>query len=116
MKIVTLSGAPVSPETEVDYNNAPSFDKLRVGNTGVFFPSGLRIRYIPYDSFDRSYVKVYDTKARMCCATTGYEYFRIVFINGKKCIADHMSENKDAMRAALDQLRSSAPSIHIGAE
>ncbi|MDO5446091.1 MAG: hypothetical protein Q4F31_10790 [Eubacteriales bacterium] len=114
MKIVSVSGSPVSAEVEKDYANAPAFDKLRIGNTGVFFPSGFRMSYIPYDSFDCSYVKVHDTKARMCCATTGFEYFRIVFMSGEKCIGDYLSEDKEAMQAALDQLRISAPGIQVG--
>lgn len=115
MKIVSVSGKTVSPDAEKDYSDAPVFDKLRVGNTGVFFPNGLKVNYIPYDSFDRSFVKVHETKARMCCATAGFEYFRIVFMNGDDCLGDYLSENKEAMKAALDQLRSSAPCVKVGA-
>ena len=116
MKIVSLSGNAISAETEKDFISAPTFDKLRIGNTGVFFPSGLKMKYVPYDCFDRSYVLVHDAKARMCCAATGFEYFRIVFMNGDHRIADYISENKDAMKAALDQLRISAPGIKVGAK
>ena len=116
MKIVSASGSPISEEVEKDYSSAPSFDKLRIGSTGVFFPGGLKTHYIPYSCFDRSYVKVHDTKARMCCATTGFEYFRIVFMNGDSCIGDYLSEDKAAMKAALDCLRTAAPGIKVGIE
>ena len=115
MKIISAEKGPVSPAAENDFNSAPIFDSLRVGTTGVFFPSGLRTTYVPYDSFDRTYVKVHDTKARMCCATAGFEYYRIVFMNGDKCLADYMSENKEAMQAALNRIRTVAPGITVGA-
>lgn len=116
MKIVSISGSPVTSAQENDYSSAPAFDKLRVGKTGVFLPSGFKTKFIPYDCFDRSYVKVHDTKARMCCATTDFEYFRMVFMKGEKCIADFLSENREAMQSALNQLRKSAPGITVGAE
>ena len=115
MKIVSTHGNPVPAETENDFSGAPAFDKLRIGKTGVFFPSGLRMKFLPYDCFDRSYVKVHETKARMCCATAGFEYYRVVFMSGDKCIADYISENKEAMQEALNQLRASAPRITVGA-
>ena len=115
MKIVSTYGNPVSAETENDFSGAPAFDKLRIGKTGVFFPSGLRMKFLPYDCFDRSYVKVHETNARMCCATTCFEYYRLVFMSGEKCIADYISENKQAMQEALNQLRISAPGITVGA-
>lgn len=116
MRIVPVSGKALPPEAEKEYAGAPVFDRLRVGCTGVFYPSGLRTRYLPYDAFERAYVMVHETKARMCCATTDYEYYRIVFMHEDKCVADCMSEDKEAMKAALEQLRKSAPGIRIGAE
>ena len=115
MKIISLSGGSVSPEIENDYSSAPVFDRLRIGKTGVFLPSGFKVKYIPYDCFDRAYVMVHETRARMCCASTDFEYYRMVFMNGEACTADFMSENKEAMHAALDQLRASAPEITVGA-
>ena len=116
MKIVSVTKDQITAETENDYRSAPAFDKLRIGKTGVFFPSGLKMLYVPYDSFTRTYVKVHETKARMCCATTGFDYFRIVFMNGEDCIADYLSENEAAMKDALSQLRISATGIAVGAD
>lgn len=116
MNIVSVSEKPVPAGIEKDYEEAPVFDKLRVGTTGVFFPSGFKTKYIPYDSFDRSYVKVHETKARMCCATAGFEYFRIVFMKGENCVGDYLSEDKEAMKAALEQLKKTAAGVTVGVE
>lgn len=116
MKIVSITGKQISAEVEKDYNDAPVFDKLRIGKTGVFFPSGLKMKYIPYDCFERTYVKVHETKARMCCATAGFEYYRIVFVKDDKCIGDYISEDKNAMQCALDKLRNDSRGIKVGLE
>lgn len=114
MKIVSADGNTLPAGAEKEYESAPEFDRLRIGDTGVFFPSGLKTKYIPYGCFDRSYVKVHDAQARMCCATAGFEYYRIVFMSGEKCIGDFISEDREAMQAALDRLRTAAPGIRIG--
>lgn len=116
MKIKSAYEDSISEQTQIDFESASGFDKLRIGNEGVYIPSGLKMNYIPYSCFDRCYVKVHETKARMCCATAGFEYYRIVFIKGETCIADYISEDKEAMKAALNRLRSCAPGIKIGAD
>lgn len=116
MKIVSSYVPSISEEIEKDFEIASQFDKLRIGVEGVYIPAGFKSKFIPYDCFNCCYVKVHETKARMCCATAGFEYYRIVFMKDETCIADYISEDKEAMKAALDKLRTCAPGIKIGLE
>lgn len=114
MKFVSVSGDPVPANAEKDFTGAPVFDRIRTGNTGIFFPAGFRMKYIPYDSFDRAFLRIHAVDAKMCCSSAGFDYFSLVLMNGNTCVAEHLSENRKAMQAALEQIKSIAPAIAIG--
>ncbi|MBQ8151255.1 MAG: hypothetical protein IJ070_00635 [Firmicutes bacterium] len=100
-KFAGVNGAVESQEVNADYENAAVFDKLRVGKLGVYFRDGLRTKYIPFDYIDRAFIRVQETKSRMCCGQANWNYFRVVFVHGGKEFADYMSEKEKAMDDAL---------------
>ena len=77
------------------------FDKLRVGELGVYFRDALKTKFIPYDYIDRAFIRVQETRGRMCCGQANWYYYRIVFVHGGREFADYMSEKEKEMDDAL---------------
>ena len=103
-KFSGIDGSVNSPEVNADYETAKAFEKLRVGELGVFFRDGLKIRYIPYDYIDRAFIRVQETRSRMCCGQANFNYFRVVCVHGGKEFAEYLSENENAMDEALAEI------------
>ena len=100
-KFKGIRGTLESTELSADYEKAPVFDKLRVGEKGVYFRDGLRIRYLPYDYIDRAFIRVQETRSRMCCGQANFNYFRIVFVHDGEEFADYLSEMEKETDDAL---------------
>ncbi len=100
-KFSGVNGIMDTPEVNADFENAKVFDKLRVGEKGVYFRDGLKMRYIPYDYIDRAFIRVQETRGRMCCGQANWYYYRVVFVHGEKEIADCMSEKEKETDDAL---------------
>ena len=96
-----INGTLESAELSADFDSAAVFEKLRVGEKGVYFRDGLRTRYIPYDYIDRAFIRVQETRSRMCCGQANFNYFRIVFVHDGKEFADYLSEKEKEMDDAL---------------
>ena len=100
-KFTGIRGTVESAELNADCDKAAVFDKLRVGEKGVYFRDGLRMRYLPYDYIDRAFIRVQETRSRMCCGQANFNYFRVVFVHAGKEFADYMSEKEKEMDDAL---------------
>ena len=85
-KFAGLNGSLESPELSADYDSAAVFERLRVGEKGVYFRDGLRTRCLLYSEIDRAFIRVQETRSRM---------------HGGKEIADYMSEKEKEMDDAL---------------
>lgn len=116
MRLVSGLGGTIVPEVLYDYKRAASFGRLKLGYSGAFIPKGTKMIHRPYDHLSRVYVEVHDARARMCCASMNYAYYRLVFLYGDRVVGDYLSEDRDAMKAALAFLRENAPYLEIGAE
>ena len=99
-----VNGTVDAPEFSADFEKAQIFDKLRVGELGVYFRDGLKTRFIPYDYMDRAFIRVQETRGRMCCGQANWYYYRIVFIHEGKEFADYMSEKEKEMDDALAEI------------
>ncbi|MCR5089948.1 MAG: hypothetical protein K6C08_10605 [Oscillospiraceae bacterium] len=91
-------------EVRSDYESAKQFEKVRVGSLGVYFRDGLKTRYIKYQEVDRAFIRIQETRSRMCCGQANFNYFRLVFVKDGKEFADVMSENEKAMDDALAEI------------
>ena len=100
-KFAGVNGTVEKPEVAADYEAAQVFERLRVGELGVYFRDGLKTRYIPYDEMDRAFIRVQETRSRMCCGQANFNYFRVVFVRDGKEFADYMSEKEALMDSAL---------------
>ena len=103
-KFAGVNGAVDAPEINADYESAKVFDKLRVGELGVFFRDGLKLKYIPYNAIDRAFIRVQETRGRMCCGQANWYYYRMVFVRNGKEFADYMSEKEKEMDDALAEI------------
>lgn len=97
-----------------DYESAVGFDKLRVGGLGVYFPSGFKTRMVPYGEMDRAFIRIHEVNGKLCCGSSVFQYFRMVFVRGGKEFADYLSEDEAAMDAALALIHERAPQVAIG--
>jgi len=96
-----VNGAVEQPEVAADYESAKVFERLRVGELGVFFRDGLKTRFIPYSEMERAFIRVQETRSRMCCGQANFNYFRVVFVHDGKEFVDYMSEKETLMDEAL---------------
>ncbi|MGI5977366.1 MAG: DUF6709 family protein [Candidatus Limivicinus sp.] len=113
-KFAGVNGAVSSPELSADYEAARIFDKIRVGELGLYFREGLKTRFVDYDFLDRVFIRVNEVNGRMCCCTASFAYYRIVMVHGGREYADVMSENEKAMDEALAYIHEKAPALAIG--
>lgn len=113
-KFFSYDGPVESRELAADYDAASQFDKLRVGKLGVYFKDGLKLRHIPFRQMDRAFIRVHEVNGSLCCGSTIFQYFRLVFVCGGKEYADIISEDEAAMDEALSLIRSMSPGTEIG--
>ena len=104
----------VSAAETADFEQAQVFDKLRVGELGVYFRDGLRNRFVPYGDIDRAFIRIHEVNGRMCCGKAVFHYFRMVFVRDGKEFADTVSEKENVMDQALAVIAAKAPNIAIG--
>ena len=109
-----LNGSVTEEAICTDYENAARYDKLRVGERGVYFRDGLRLRFLAYEELERVFIRVNQVNARCCCGNTKYDYYRIVFVRGGKEIGEVLSEKEKETDDALAAIRQKAPFLAIG--
>ncbi len=113
-KFAGVDGSVASPEVTADFEVAKTFDKVKVGKRGVYFRDGLRMRFMAYDRTERVFIRIQEVKGKLCCGSTTFAYFRLVFVVDGREYVDVISEKEDAMRAALEEIRACAPGVAIG--
>ena len=114
MKFHSPTGKLDSPELNSEYDGAERFDKLRIGKNGVFFPDGLITKYIPYEYIQQAFIRIHEVNGKLCCGSTVFQYFRLVFVHDGKEFADYISENEKKMDEALKSISQKCESIKIG--
>lgn len=108
------NGPIAGAQYEADYQSAEKFDTVKVGALGVYYKDGLKVRIMPYDELDRVFIRIQEVNGRMCCGSTTFAYYRIVFVRGGKELGDVISENEKAMDDALALIHVKAPGLAIG--
>lgn len=115
-KFASVNGTASSPELNADFEQAQAFDKVKVGELGVYYRDGLKMKYIPYDYMDRVFIRVQEVNGKLCCGKATFAYFRLVFVHDDKEFADIISEDEKAMDDALALIAVKAPNTAIGVE
>ena len=115
-KFHDVSGKGSSEALEADFAAAEKFDNVYVGGLGVYYRDGFRMKHIPYDYAQRVFLRIQEVDGKLCCGSTVFQYFRLVFVCGGKEIADAISENESQYRAALERIKEKAPQLKYGVE
>lgn len=114
MKFYLPEGKTESSEINADYESAERFERIRVGGLGVFYPEAFRTRFIPYEAVEQVFIRIHEVNGKLCCGSTVFQYFRLVFVKNGKEIADYINEDEEAMRGALKAIEKKAPKVKIG--
>lgn len=109
-KFVAINGTVSLPEVSADYGAAPRFDHVKVGKLGVYFRDGFKLRFLDYTLLERVFIRVQEVNGRLCCGSTIFTYYRLVFVVDGKELCDVLSENERAMFDALALIKANAPS------
>lgn len=114
MKFTASKGAPEAPELTADYGKAEAFERTRIGDLGVYYPSGFSMKFIAFDELEQAFIRIHEVDGKLCCGKATFYYFRLVLvINGKKN-TDIMSENEALMDQALAAIARKSPGTKIG--
>ncbi len=114
-KFAGINGPVSSAELAADYESARTFDKVKVGRLGVYYRDGFKLRFMDYSLLERIFIRIQEVNGRMCCGSTIFAYYRLVFVSGGREIGDAISENEKAMDEALALIKELAPaSLAIG--
>ena len=115
-KFAGINGPVVDAAVSADYEQASQFDKVRVGELGVYFRDGFKTRYLAYDLIERVFIRIQEVNGKLCCGNTVLQYFRLVFVRDGKEFVDIISENEKALDEALALIAVKAPGVKIGVE
>ena len=63
---------------------------------------------------ERVFLRIQEVNGKLCCGSTTYAYFRLVFVVDGREYVDYMSEIEPALRDALEAIRTAAPQVAIG--
>lgn len=116
MKFTPLtSPVPDSGALAGEYKTAREIGPVRLGERTLFFRSGLRNYYIPYEDIGRLFRRVVSVPARLCCSK-GELHLEHLVICGKdeRELAQVQLPDTRAARALMEQLRTVAPRAEFG--
>ena len=112
----SVNGRVADDKVSEDYESAKKFDNLKIGKLGAYYKEGFKTKYIPFDYVDRAFIRIHEVNGKLCCGSTVFQYFRMVFVHDGKEFADSISENEKEMDLALEEIAKNAPGIAIGVE
>ena len=113
-KFSSPSGVVTDAAVAADFENAKVYDKALVGELGVYYRDGFKIKYVPYSSLERAFIRIQEVNGRFCCGKAVFVYFRLVLVVNGKEWGDIMSEDEQAMDDALAAIAKLSPSTAIG--
>ena len=99
---------------EQDLNNARSVDTIYLGQTCLYYPGVLKLRYLPYDQIQWAYLRAEENRMSMCCGKAFVDiWYLLLYADGKQ-VAKIEFQKKETAKTALAALTGSHPHILIG--
>ena len=114
VKFSTTKGKLESAELTADYEKAEIFEKTRIGNLGVYYPSGFGLKFISYDELEQAFIRIHEVDGKLCCGKATFYYYRLVLVVNGKEYTDIISENEALMDQALDAIARKSVNTKIG--
>ena len=111
----------VNPAQDAEFSAAPVYEKIRAGQTTLFWKSGLRWHAIPLKNVQRIFRRVEPVYGKLCCGGQSFfiEWLVLVLSNGEELVL-HIGDRVvgDSMQkiaeALLEALKHSHPQIQFG--
>ena len=113
-KFTTPAGIVSDAAVIADFESAAKYDKALVGALGVYYRDGFKIKYVPYPSLERAFIRVQEVNGKLCCGKAVFAYFRLILVVKGKEWGDVMSEDEKAMDDALAAIAQHSPGTAIG--
>lgn len=113
-RFLSPAGAVTDAAVAADFEKAEVFDRAYVGSLGVYCRDGFRMKFVPYPSLERAFIRVQEVNGRLCCGKAVFAYFRLVLVVKGREWCDILSEDEKAMDAALAAIAARSPGTAIG--
>ena len=115
MRFEPLTSAAVDQAAlREDYDQARKFEKLRLGQSCLFFKKGLKVFYIPYGEISRYFRRVLVVPAKLCCGKGDFEIENLVVCGDAGELAQIQLPGERATRAVMDCMARLAPDAAVG--
>ena len=97
-----------------EYDQARRFEKLRLGQSCLFFKKGLKAFYIPYDGISRYFRRVMVVPAKLCCGKGDFEIENLVICGEAGELAQIQLPGARAGKAVMELMAQLAPQAAAG--
>ena len=99
---------------EQDYVQARAIDTVHLGQTCLYFPGMLKLRYLPYEEIQWAHLRAEENRMSMCCGKTFVDiWYLLLYAHGKQ-VAKIEFQHKETAKAALAALAEANSHILIG--
>lgn len=104
------------PALDAEFASAASYGKVKAGENGIFWKSGLRWYHIPMENIRRIFRRVETVHGKLCCGGQTFiiEWLVLILQDGTEVVI-HIGDNEQKKAVALLQsLKDTHPEIAYG--
>lgn len=101
-------------ELTVDFQNAASCGKVRLGNYCLYFPKFSGITYLPYFSITHAYIRQEEVNAKLCCGRANFDQFFLMTQGTDGKLRKAQIQSIEAGKSALAAIAAANPAAEIG--
>ena len=99
---------------EQDWKEACVLETIRLGQSCLYYPAMLKVRYLPYDKIQWAYLRAEENRMSMCCGRVLVDiWYLLLYVDGKQ-IAKIEFQKKETAKKALEFLAEHHKHILIG--
>ena len=115
MKFESLtSPAADTSALQEEYKQAREIGKLRLGRQHLYFRTGLKSYYLPYQDITRYFRRVMQVPAKLCCGKGDFEIENLVICGERGELAQIQLPGVKAAKAVMECLAELAPNAAVG--
>ena len=115
MKFESLT-SPAADTTALqeEYRHAREIGKLRLGQQHLYFRTGLKSYYLPYQDITRYFRRVMQVPAKLCCGKGDFEIENLVICGERGELAQIQLPGLKAAKIVMESLAELAPNAAVG--
>ena len=115
MKFVSLTSSAVEDSVlQEEYKQAREIGKLRLGQRRLYFRTGLKSYYLPYQDITRYFRRVMQVPAKLCCGKGDFEIENLVICGERGELAQIQLPGAKAAKVVMECLAELAPNAAVG--